>query len=158
MNDGGGRGGFGEFMERGLEAAAAEGGGEGAEEGRAGDGCQGGPAEGVEAVDDVGEGRLRRAGQPRPRAQVGLLAHVEHRRHPRQPPRDLGLVLPDGAGRVGGEEEDGREDAHITMLRLFPWQANLGVARRTMSKDGSIDHAERRRTAGPVIAKTSASR
>ena len=93
----------------GLEAAAAQGGGEGAEDGRAGDGGQGRPAEGVEAVDDVAQRRLRDTGQPRPSAQIRLLAHVQHRRRPRQAPRNLRLVLPDGAGRVGGEEEDGRE-------------------------------------------------
>lgn len=105
----------------GLQAAAAQGGGEGAEEGGAGDGGQGRPAEGVEAVGDVGERRPGDAGQARPGAQVRLFTHVEHRRHPRQPPRDLRLVLPHGAGRVGGEEEDGgegHEDTWVIYLAL----------------------------------------
>ena len=109
----------------GLEAAAAQGGSERTEDGRAGDRGQGRPAEGVEAVGDVGQRRLCDASQARPGAQVRLLAHVEHRRHPRQPPRDLRFVLPDGSGRVGGEEED--REHHLCCGDFPAWRYGLMV-------------------------------
>lgn len=127
-----------EMAQGGLEAAAAQGGGEGAEDGRAGDGGQRRPAEGVEAIRHMGQRRLGDASQTRPRGQIRLLPHIKHRRHPRQSPRDLRLVLPDRAGRVGGEEEDGGEGEHEGMVA---WVVNSAKCKKGCSatiSDGAV--------------------